>query len=176
MDLGGHVATRLLSFKKGFNQLEGISGIEWKTLQKGTITFSNLVFDISCIKRELEIDIYPLEDKNWDKFREYFDFARENTKMFYEEHGFSQGFLKEKYDFLKNRTHLIKDSIKSCRINADISTTNNDKLKESIYYSIVVPFIKYENFWKRVYLIVNNLSSFTLKTSSLTPESNQPWA
>jgi len=149
MDIGRIIAKNLLSFKKGFEGLDDVGGIEWETLQTGTISFSDLIFDIHCIKRELEIKISSLEDSNWNKLRKYFEFAGENSKVFYEEHGFSQGFLKQQYDFLENRTHLIKESRKQCIINAKLFTNNRNKLKDSIFYSIVVPFTKYKSFSDR---------------------------
>lgn len=149
MDTGKYVAANLLYFKKGFNGLESVGDIEWKTLQESGLSFGDLKFKISFIERELKIIISPLDKGNWSSFKEYFQFAQRNPDIFYGEHCPDTNFLKSHYEFLKNRQHIVKSSKNQCIIESDPKTNNKRKIAESIFYSIVIPFTKYKSFSSR---------------------------
>ncbi len=147
MDTGKYIAAGLLNFKKGFESLDSVAEIEWKTLHDSKISFFDLKFDINCVKRDLEIKISTLDSRNWLDFKKYFEIMQHPD--FFKEQGFSQGFLKEQFDFLENRTYSIKDSQKNCKIEANPFTNNRRKIVESVYYSIIIPCTKYKSFFGR---------------------------
>ena len=137
MDTGKYIAAGLLNFKKGFESLDSVAEIEWKTLHDSKISFFDLKFDINCVKRDLEIKISTLDSRNWLDFKKYFEIMQHPD--FFKEQGFSQGFLKEQFDFLENRTYSIKDSQKNCKIKQILLLIIGERLLNLFIIQLLFP-------------------------------------
>ncbi len=147
MEEGGFIARAIMAFKKGSNGSNDLEYLMNWSFENRKVFFGGLEFEISYETRDLNIFISPKDLSEWNLFKTYFEVMK--NPDFFHEHGFSQGFLKEKYFFLKDRKYLLDEDSRKCNIFSRPITNNRKKLVESIYYSVVVPFIRYKSFFDR---------------------------